>query len=155
MGHPIKDNLIALGLGASSIIGIGSDVVSQSPYRELLPDIYQEQAGNFGIPWCLGVIINLTGRFLELRGNNENSQDTLELGQKIRNYGNVFIIGVLFGVEGQFINNIELLKENSLDFAMGILAITIGISAGKKIAEAVMGQSNTNSSPPSSSINTR
>lgn len=140
MGH-FKDVFINTALGVTSVAGIAGDFISQSPQREILPDFYQEQAGNFGLPWCLAVIVNMTGKILELRGATENNSSLIDLGNKIRNYGNAFIYGILIGVEGQFINNLDLLRENASDMVVGLIAITIGINAGKRTADKILHRS--------------
>jgi len=120
---------------AAGVVGVVADLVSQSPAREVLPAFYRESAGNFGIPWLFTVTTNIIGRLIEARGTRDGNRLVAEIGNKFRTWGTVLIMGIVIGVEGQFINNVKLLKENAGDFAVGVAAITLGWIVGTSVGK--------------------
>lgn len=130
-------NIPVVGAEVVSILGVGADIVSQSKYRTLLPDFYENHAGNFGLTWCLVVVTNILGKLIERRGSMDENHLVKEIGEKIQTWGTILAIGINIGVESQFINNIDLLKANSGDFAVGMLAITVAAIVGNNIGNWV------------------
>lgn len=133
MSSFVESKVAQGGAIVASTAGVVADLIAQSPARELLPDFYEEHAGNFGIPWCFVVATNVIGRLIELRGERDGNKMIQEIGNKFRTWGTVLILGINIGVEGQFINNIKLLKEHAGDFLVGVSAITLGWIVGKSI----------------------
>jgi hypothetical protein len=135
---PIKEvNIPVVGAEIASILGVGADIVSQGKYRTLLPDFYEDHAGNFGLTWCLVVVTNILGKLIERRGSMDENHLVKEIGEKIQTWGTILAVGINIGVESQFINNINLLKANSGDFAVGLIAIAVGAIVGNNIGKWV------------------
>lgn len=124
-------NIPVVGAEVVSILGVGADIVSQSKYRTLLPDFYENHSGNFGLTWCLVVVANILGKLIERRGSIDENHLVKEIGEKIQSWGTVLAVGINIGVESQFINNIDLLQANAGDFAVGMFAIAVGAIVGK------------------------
>ncbi len=137
-------NIPLIGAEVVSVLGLGADIVSQSKYRTLLPDFYENHAGNFGLTWCLVVLVNILGKLIERRGSIDENRLVEEIGEKIQSWGTVLAVGINIGVESQFINNIDLLQANAGDFAVGMFAIAVGAIVGKNVRNRVESKSTPN-----------
>lgn len=137
-------NIPLIGAEVVSVLGLGADIVSQSKYRTFLPDFYENHAGNFGLTWCLVVLVNILGKLIERRGSIDENRLVEEIGEKIQSWGTVLAVGINIGVESQFINNIDLLQANAGDFAVGMFAIAVGAIVGKNVRNRVESKSTPN-----------
>ena len=122
-GQIIASSLVALGTGANSL--------SQSKYRDVMPDFIGEHVGNFGLSALPIVIAGITTKLIQERGRVSNNKKMETFGKNLYTWSIIFMLGVNTGVEGQFLNQLSLgrLKENIGYFSMGILAITLAAIA--------------------------
>lgn len=117
----ISSTLLALGTAA--------DILSQEGYRHAMPRIIGEHAGNFGLSALPIVISGMVSTLIQERGRITYNPKLEAFGRNLYTWSIVFMVGVETGVESQFINQSTLVKENTGDFSMGIIAIALAMLA--------------------------
>jgi len=116
-----------------TIGAMASDVISQSEYRDSLPDFMEEQSGNLGAPATIIMVAHLIGTMAELKGIATGKKWLEQTGKALRPHSVTLMIGITIGVELQFIKDLNLLKENLPDAGFGTISIGLGLIVGNSI----------------------
>src|SRR3989344_2016650 len=125
------------------VLGVSADLLGQSKYRDLMPKVIGEHAGNFGLSSLPVIAVGIVSSLIQERGRITNNHKLESFGKNLYPYFIAFMVGINAGVESQILNslNLPLFKENVGDFSVGLLAIALGILAVKRFRNTHLNRS--------------
>ena len=116
----ISSGLLTLGTSASYL--------SFTKYRHMMPRSIGEHATNFGLALPI-ITIGATSVFIEDFARQTNNKKLEQFAKKLYPYAISLMVIANTVFESQFLSQPILFKENTVDFAMGIMGIILGMLA--------------------------